>query len=155
VVFEAPESDGGALSVVWSDGGGRDLRFTWLRTFHRPFAVRIVRDAVGARLVAVELTGAGGYDPGSVAKRTEKRISDGDWRLLSAALSKTSFWSMPTQSSEPAVGLDGSQWIVEGRRGSGEYHIVDRWTPREGAYRDAGLAFLALAGISVKGNDLY
>lgn len=130
-------------------------RFTWLRTFHRPYAVRIIRDAVGGRLVAVELTGAGGYDPGTVATRTERRISDADWQILSAALSKTSFWSMPTRPSKPTLGLDGSQWIVEGRRGSGKYHVVDRWTPQQGAYRDVGLLFLKLAGISVEGTDLY
>ena len=130
-------------------------RFTWLRTFNRPVSVRIVRDAVGVRLVAVELTGAGGYDPGTIATRTEKRISGVDWQVLSAALSKASFWRMPTRPTEPTVGLDGSQWIVEGRRGRGEYHIVDRWTPRRGGYRDAGLTFLTLAGISATGDDLY
>jgi hypothetical protein len=130
-------------------------RFTWLRTFHRPFAVRIIRDSAGVRLVATELTGAGGYDPGTVATRKEKGISDADWQVLSAALSKTSFWSMPTRPPTPTLGLDGSQWIVEGRRSSRQYHIVDRWTPRPGAYRDAGLVFLTLAGISVEGSDLY
>jgi hypothetical protein len=72
-----------------------------------------------------------------------------------AALSKTSFWNMPTRPSKTSLGLDGSQWIVEGRSGSGKYHLVDRWTPRQGAYRDAGLVFLTLAGISVDRKDLY
>jgi hypothetical protein len=129
-------------------------RFTWLRTFDRPIAVRITRDSAGVRLVAVELTGAGGYDPGTVATVTDKRMSDGDWQVLSAALAKTRFWSMPTRPSTPTLGLDGSQWIVEGRRGRDKYHIVDRWSPRKGAYRDAGLVFLTLAGISVEGNGL-
>ena len=64
------------------------------------------------------------------------------------------FWRMPTLPLKGPPGLDGAQWIVEGRRG-GDYHVVDRWTPREGVYRDAGLAFLKLAGIDVPAADLY
>jgi hypothetical protein len=134
--------------------GGDTYRFVWLRTFHRPIAVRVNHDSNGTRLVAVELTGLGGYDPGSIAARVEKSLSETDWRLLTAALSNTSFWSMPTRPAKPTLGADGSQWIMEGRRG-GEYHIVDRWTPREGLYRDAGLSFLKLAGISIPGGDIY
>ena len=32
-----------------------------------------------------------------------------------------------------SVGLDGSQWILEGVRG-GEYHVVDRWSPKDNSY---------------------
>lgn len=129
-------------------------RFLWLRTFHRPIAVRVSRYSNGIRLVAAELTGAGGYNPGGIAARTEKALSEADWGLLAASLSTTTFWSMTTRPAKPTLGGDGSQWIIEGRRGA-EYHIVDRWTPRDGPFRDAGLSFLKLAGISVPERDLY
>src|SRR5262249_42526043 len=139
-------------------------RFLWLRAFHRPIAVRVSRGPNGIRLVAAELTGAGGYNPGGIAARTEKSLSGADWGLLSASLSKASFWNMPTHQAEATFGVDGSQWImvradgsqwiIEGRRG-GEYHIVDRWTPRDSPYREVGLKFLKLAGISVPERDLY
>jgi len=131
-------------------------RLLWLRTFHRPVAVRVSRDGRDSRLGVVELTGAGGYEPGRIAARSERVLSEADWKDLSAALSKLSFWSMPTQAPKSAsVGLDGAQWILEGRRGLADYHIVDRWSPWEGAYRDVGLMFISLAGISVDGKDLY
>jgi len=129
-------------------------RFLWLRTFHRPIAVRVARDAQGARLVAVELSGAGGYAPGAIVSKVEKSLGAADWQTLMTALAGIDFWRMPTLPLQDPSGLDGAQWIVEGRRGS-DYHVVDRWTPREGAYRDAGLAFLKLAGIDVPAAELY
>jgi hypothetical protein len=129
-------------------------RFVWLRTFHRPIAVRVSRVSGGGRLVAIELTGHGGYAPGGVANRVEKSVSEADWLTLTAALSATIFWNLPTRPAVAILGADGSQWIIEGRRAS-EYHVVDRWTPRTGPYREAGLSFLRLAGISVPADDLY
>jgi hypothetical protein len=52
-----------------------------------------------------------------------------------------------------AVELDGAAGRpgkvsrrVEGRKGS-EYHVVDRWSPKNGAYRDLCLTLLKLAGL--------
>ena len=128
-------------------------RFVWLRTFHRPIAVRLTHEGGGPRLVAVELTGAGGYDPGRIAGRAEKILTESDWRALSAALAKIHFWSMPSRLAKP--GIDGSRWIIEGFRFNSQYHVVDRWTPEAGPYREAGLLFLTLAGISVPDDERY
>jgi len=133
---------------------GETYRFVWLRTFHRSIAVRISRSGGGARLLMIELTGSGGYDPGAVARRVESTLSDGDWQALMAGLGQIRFWEMPTQLTSLELGLDGAQWIIEGRRGS-EYHVVDRWSPREGPYREAALSFLKLAGVPFAGKDLY
>ncbi len=129
-------------------------RFIWLRTFDRPIAVRVGSSERAVHLVAIELSGAGGYAPGGVAKRIERSLSRADWKALVAVLRKSDFWTMPTQPTPRAVGFDGAQWILEGRRRT-EYHVVDRFSPGEGAYRDAGLTFLKLAGLLVAGERLY
>lgn len=129
-------------------------RFTWLRTFDRPIAVRVSSSESAVHLVAIELSGAGGYDPGGVAKRIERSLSSADWKALVAVLGKIDFWTMPTNPTPFEVGLDGARWILEGRRRT-EYHVVDRFSAREGAYRDAGLTFLNLAGLLVSGEKLY
>jgi hypothetical protein len=69
-------------------------------------------------------------------------------------LNHVAFWKMPTRPPEPELGLDGAQWIIEGRRAA-QYHVVDRWTPKKGSYRDAGLHFLQLSGLSVPEKELY
>jgi hypothetical protein len=134
-------------------GANEAYRFVWLRTFHRPIAVRLSAEATVFRLVAVELTGAGGYDPGSIANRVEKMVTESDWRRLSAALARIGFWNMP--SREAKLGIDGSRWVIEGVRLNSGYHVVDRWAPPEGPYRDAGLLFLTLAGFSVPDDERY
>ena len=145
----------GEPSLSCGVGSGTEVyRFVWLRTFGRPIAVRVSRSDRAATLVAVELTGAGGYEPGSISKRIAKKVAATEWDKLAAALGGVDFWRMPTKPSPPDDGLDGAQWIIEGRRNS-TYHVVDRWSPRGGPYRDAGLVFLKLAGVSVPDQDLY
>ena len=46
--------------------GTSTLRFTWLPTFHHPVIVRIERSGKEAKLVAKQLSGEGGYEPGIV-----------------------------------------------------------------------------------------
>src|SRR3954467_6279291 len=43
---------------------GTTYRFLWLRTWGAPIAVRVEKTAKGVALNAVELDGAGGYEPG-------------------------------------------------------------------------------------------
>jgi hypothetical protein len=129
-------------------------RFLWLRTFHRPIAIRVARTITGTTLVGIELTGAGGYEPGAVAQRVQRAVSTGEWESLTKALGAIDFWRAPTEVALPGEGLDGSQWIIEGRRG-GQYHLVDRWSPRDAPYRNVGLTFLRLAGFTVADNDIY
>lgn len=129
-------------------------RFLWLRTFHRPISIRITHSKNSTALVAVELTGVGGYEPGSIARRIEKTVTTAEWKRLETVLSRTTFWNMPPRPPELELGFDGAQWIIEGRR-PGQYHVVDRWTPKKGSYRDAGLYFLRLSGLSVPEQELY
>jgi len=69
-------------------------------------------------------------------------LSPTDWNRLQDALSASNFWGLDT--TDYKVGLDGAQWLIEGRRGD-IYHAVERWSPR-GALRDLGKMFFTLAG---------
>lgn len=129
-------------------------RFLWLRTFHHPISIRITRSESGIALVAIELTGAGGGEPGSIGRRVHKSLTVAQWESLQGVLNHVAFWKVPTRPPEPGLGLDGAQWIIEGRRAA-QYHVVDRWTPKKGSYRDAGLHFLQLSGLSVPEKELY
>ena len=48
------------------------------------------------------------------------------------------------------------EWILEGVS-EGRYHAVDRWTPRDGDFREACIYLLELAGVETDtlGNDFY
>lgn len=120
------------------------LRFTWLRTFHAPVVVRLDTTAEGAvQMTATELSGQGGYEPGDVARRVERRLSDEESAALTRMLEETGALAQPP--TECRLGLDGAQWILESA-GPGGYRFVDRWTPREGPVRELGLHLISLTG---------
>jgi hypothetical protein len=108
-------------------------RFLWLRTWGHPVAIRV--DVAGNRrlLTATELDGAGGYGPGKALRQSARELTDGEWRRISSALKRSDFWATPT--TEHQLGFDGARWVLEGRSGT-RYHVVDRWSPTHGPFRD-------------------
>lgn len=134
-------------SLSCGESPGESYRFLWLRTFGHPIAVR-VETARSNTLTAVELDGAGGYEPGKISRRVQRQLSTEEWKGLSEALKATDFWNMPGQSGD--LGLDGAQWIMEGRSGH-DYHVVDRWMPPAGAYRELCLMLVKFSGLISSG----
>lgn len=119
------------------------LRFTWLRSFDRPIVVRVEGLATRhPRLVAHELSGAGGYDPGGVARRVDRALTGTEAAGLRRLARPAILFATPPCAG---IGADGAQWIVEAVDATG-YHIADRWSPQSGAVRDVGLALIGLTG---------
>ncbi len=129
------------------------FRFTWLRTFHKPIAIRIIikQDNSGI-LYAKIASGAGGYVPGKLEKSIEKKLDNSDVTDFLTMIEKESFWNIPTVEETDEYGLDGAQWIVEGLL-NGNYHVVDWWSPEKGNVRNIGLYFLNISGLEV--NEIY
>jgi hypothetical protein len=120
-------------------------RFLWLRSFNHPIVVRVVYDADIANLNAVELDGAGGHTPGSEIRRVTRRLSAEESSAILAEVRKAAFWDLP--SKENMVGIDGAEWIIEGRDGA-RYHVVRRWSPVAGPVREIGLQLLRIASLT-------
>src|SRR4051794_15824346 len=108
-------------------------RFLWLPTWERPIAVRIERTGNGATVRLLQLDGAGGYDPGKIAINTQVPVGEREWDRLTTLASRAGIWDMPTRIAD--LGHDGENLIVEGVA-DGKYHVVYRWTPAAGAYRE-------------------
>ena len=140
-----------ALFAHGAAGSDTIVRFTWLRTFHPGIAVRVTREAAGVSIAAVELDGAGGYAPGTVARRTNRILSSAEWQGVLRAASAADVWRAPSRDS--ISGLDGAEWVVETRTSRG-YHLVARWSPTGGPYRELGLALLRLGGV-LPSRDVY
>jgi hypothetical protein len=134
--------------------------FLWLRSFHAPIAVRVWSTNGRRFLVAKQLSGKGGYEPGRIVVDRLKPLSDDEWNNLTNLLTQVSFWDLPTE--EPTVpnpdgsvnvGSDGAQWIIEGLRG-GNYHVTDRWSAKA-KYREVCLYLLKLSDLRVKKTEIY
>jgi hypothetical protein len=139
--------------LPWSDDGSLEsYRFLWLRTFHHPVAVRIWKCGSVPFISVKELNGAGGYEPGTLILDRKRELTPDEWREFVRHLDDSCYWQLPTQDDN--VGTDGAQWIFEGFN-VGRYHVVDRWTPRNGSYRELCLYALKLSGLNIDTSNLY
>jgi len=132
-------------------------RFLWLRTFHHPVAARLeIRADRSGELFVKVLSGAGGYEPGHLIRNQSHKIDKQLVDIFLKLLDQADFWTATTEQEQTdVVNLDGAQWIMEGTK-DGQYHVVDRWSPKEGPYRKAAL-FLAIdiGGLNPRYSDVY
>ena len=128
-------------------------RFTWLRTFHNPVAIRIEKNGEDYMLFWKLCDGKGGYEPGQLVIDKFRKISRDDWDNFIGLLKTVDFWDM--ESRETGLqGTDGSQWILEGVN-ENNYHVVDRWTPRQNDYFDCGNFLIQLTDLKIPEDDKY
>jgi len=123
---------------------GDVIRFTWLRSFDPPIIVRV--EGLGAaspQLIAKQLSGPGGYEPGTVNKRIDRHLSPVEATALRRMLLRTNVFDLPALDCNG--GMDGAEWIIEGA-GTDGYRFVARWSPESGKVRETGLALLKLTG---------
>jgi len=104
-------------------------RFICSRTFHEPFSIdlRVAPDGTG-KLTRKMLSGAGGYDLGSIKEQRDVIATAPKVDSFLNLLDQEHFWSLKSGQPISGIGLDGSYWYVEAVRTNG-YHIVSRWTP--------------------------
>jgi hypothetical protein len=130
-------------------------RFLWLRTFHHPVAIRVDVRADGvARLVVKMASGAGGFAPGELTRDETVTLEKMQTDRALAIFEKDGFWKLES-FDESKIGADGSQWILEGVKG-GKYHVVDRWSPTDGAVRLIGLSLIKdFAKLKIPAKEIY
>lgn len=141
---------GGALSKLrepsLSCGApGEQYRFTWLRSFHNPVAIRIFRDAVGWHLVAVESRA-----DGLVLRRIRKSIDEATFSAARAA----ALVAAGVANTRDQPGFDGARWLIEAVDENG-WRLVDRWSPTSGPTRTAGEEFIRLSGWDFPVDEIY
>ena len=139
--------------VLLSDSSQTETyRFLWLRTFHNPVAIRIEKQQNIYLLTWKLCNGAGGYEPRQFTIAKQKQIDNITWERFKTLLNETGFWNMDTEVKR--MGLDGSQWILEGKDAY-KYHVVDRWTPRDGGYFQCCDFLIGLTDLAIDKDDKY
>ena len=133
-------------------------RFTWLRSFHHPIAIRITVHPDGSGKLTAKMTdGAGGYRPGRLIANSTREVGVKDVQRLLKLINTMRFWQMPPEAPArgDVVNLDGARWILEASR-HGDYHVIDRWSPPKGPLRDLGLYLaLTLGRLDVPPKTIY
>ena len=131
-------------------------RFLWLRTFHHPIAVRIASHEDGkADAIATMADGLGGYAPGKILSQASLVVDAAQVARVHDMVRATDFWSSPTELPRPGHQFDGAEWILEGAS-NGRYHVVDRWSPRDRAFRDLALYLVFdIAKFHIARDEIY
>lgn len=122
-------------------------RLLWLPSFDHPVSVRLWRSGSRGYLVVKQLSGAGGYNPGKLAVSRRRALSVGEWDEFTRLLEQSSYWKLSTDDGE--IGTDGAQWVLEGTI-KGRYHVVDRWSPQDGNYREVCSYLLKLTKLELR-----
>jgi hypothetical protein len=122
-------------------------RFLWIRTFHKPISIRIWKSGTQFFLTVKELDGKGGYDIGELKFKTTRPVSEDEWDTFISLLNQASFWTLPTLEKSPSI-YDGARWVLEGYKKK-QYHIVDRHSPDENAYRGVCMYLLKMSGLKI------
>jgi hypothetical protein len=129
-------------------------RFTWLRTFHHPMAIRIQKTTNDIRLTWKMSDGKGGYDPGKLFIDESKRLTVAEWKQFQELLKKVDYWNLPTIEKSGVMITDGSRWIIEGVK-NGKYNVVDRHTPGKSTYQEIGMFLINLTDLEIPKEDMY
>ena len=156
--------------VAYTDKSDNEIyRFTWLRTFHHPIAIRIEKQDKKYMLYWKVCSGQGGYAPGNLVTDEQKSLDENTWIEFKKLLSQIDFWNLETyqktrkivthkdgtQWLELSIGADGAQWILEGKTNF-QYHVVDRWTPdKEDTYHQCCDFLIKLTGLEISDKDKY
>jgi len=169
-----------SLFDLRSNEANEVYRFLWLPSFRHPISVRLIIKLDGSgSVVAKSVDQDGGLlaikkkrreqdtsrPSGTLTLDTVKEISEAQVTSVLKELQDSRFWSMSTgelgttaeesqasgtkPTTVPLPPVDGARWIVEGVR-NGEYHVVDRWSPQDKAFRQLCMSFLMLGKVETK-----
>lgn len=127
------------------------FRFLCIRTFQPPFVIRVEKKADGGgSLFFKQSDGQGGYQTGKVAENQTVKLSKAQMSELEAKFN-SGFFEMKNRGKNRG-GLEGSRWLIEGLQ-NGKYHLVDRYSPGWGSFRNLGMNLIKLSGEDLKDLD--
>ncbi len=135
--------------VIFSDTSNSEIyRFTLLRAFKNPIAVRVTKIENEYRIFWKVSDGAGGFEPGKLIIDKNKKISKREWDNFKTLLIKTNYWNLSNIPDLPTT--DGSHWILEGRT-QNKYSVVDKKSIDEDSnYFTCCYFLLELAHLKIK-----
>jgi hypothetical protein len=126
-------------------------RFTWLRSFHHPIAIRIEKIDNEIMLYWKVGKGAGGYKPKGLKKSGKKKLSLKKWIEFEGIVKASNFDSLPNEKYIPM--LDGATWTLE-RKMPESFKAHNTNFPSKEISK-ACLYLLDLTNIKVKDDDKY
>lgn len=126
-------------------------RFTWLRSFHHPIAIRIEKIENQIMLYWKIGKGAGGYEPKGLKKSRKKKLNSREWVEFERFIKESDFDSLPNEKY--ILMTDGATWTLERKKFESFKAHNTNWPGQE--IKEACLYLLNLTNIKVKDADKY
>lgn len=134
-------------------GDDEIYRFTWLRSFHNPVAIRFQKHNNIYTLFTKELFDYRGYIPQEIKVNTEEEMTFEEWEKFKSKIKYLNFWE--TVPNDPfSKPNDGAEWILEGFF-KNKYHFIVRTSPEDKDFRDCCKYLLSLTKLNIPANDQY
>ena len=89
-------------------------RFTWLRSFHNPIAVRIEKIKDKVMLYWSIGRGMGGYAPKGIKKERKRKISVTEWNYFIKLITASDYSNLPNE--DYTLMNDGALWVMEHKK---------------------------------------
>lgn len=141
-----------SLFSLKSYQGVECYRFTWLRSFERPVALRVDVDKSGVAIMAIKVSDhPDDKSPAKIVKDEIKVLTEEQLQQL-RRLFRREFFKEPSHIEDQ--GVDGARWIIE-TVNSGRYHVVSRHSPNEGPVRQIGDFLLKIAALGDDAVPIY
>src|SRR5690606_29405067 len=126
-------------------------RFTWLRSFHHPIAIRIEKRENEITIFWKVGKGAGGYEPEGLKKSRKKKLSLNEWKKFEKLVRESKFDSLPNYNY--VLMTDGATWTLE-KKDYDSFKAHDTNLPSK-EFKETCLYLLNLTNIKIKDDDKY
>lgn len=123
------------------------FRFLWLRSFDKPYVIRIEKDKDNIMLYLKS------YDSGEKIIDTSKIVTKQEWNDFKILVSEIKTWGDYSCVGCINYGEDGSDWVYEYLTPD-SYKIKSEWSPnKESEFAAIGLYLIKLCGLEKE--DIY
>lgn len=126
-------------------------RFTWLRSFHNPIAIRVENIGEDYFLYWKVGKGAAGYSPKGLLKEGRKKITIKEWKIFENLLKNENFVNLRNYQS--MIMCDGATWTIE-EKTSDSFRAKQTQKPDTFFYRCC-MYLLKLSGLNIPEEEIY
>ena len=126
-------------------------RFTWLRTFDNPIAIRIENTNNEIMLYWKIGRGSGGYEPRGLKKSGKRKLTVNQWKKFLELVEKSNFDKLANKKDIPM--MDGATWTLE-RKTPNEFKAHNTNQPSN-EIKSACLFLLDLTNLKIKNDYIY
>ena len=136
------------------------FRFTWLRSFDEPIAIRISKNGnnYSAHTTVLEMDEKGKVL--GIKTTTVRSVPKKKWNEFLALLKKSTYWELSPVAQPQfkdgwlTVTTDGAFWVLEANLNH-RYHMVSMHSPENKEFRRLCLFLLRLSGLQIKPSLIY